>query len=581
MVIRYWKNHIACVIINHLWSSKLHQRKSFHKEAAAHLKRCSRFEDVEAIQASMIKTNATQDCYLMNQFITACASLNQIDYGVSAFAQMDSPNIFAYNALISGFVHCSCPFRALVSYLEILRAQLCPTSYTFSPLIKACGAVSAMGFGEGVHCHVLRNGFQTNVFVQTALLDYYGTLGRSVESKKVFDEMPERDSFAWAMMVLVHARSGNMCDARDLFAEMPVRNTASWNGMINGYARAGDMECAKTLFDQMPQKDLVSWTTMITSYSRNKQYKEALAIFDKMMRDGICPDEVTIAAVIASCAHLGALDLGRKIHYYVMQQGLCLDVYIGSSLVDMYAKCGSIGRALVMFLKLREKNLFCWNAIIGGLAVHGYPKEALRMFERMLDGNIRPNSVTFVSTLSACTHGGLLEEGRQMFRSMINTFSIYPEFEHYGCMVDLLCKAGLVDDALDLIRSMESEPNSVIWGGFLSGCKQCKNLEMAELAVRKLTALEPDNCGYYTLSVNMYAQANKWNDVARIRTTMKELGIEKSCPGSSWIEMDEQVHQFTAADVSHPAFVEIYVLLDNLDGRLKAEGLDSKYGVFL
>ncbi|GAB4841701.1 hypothetical protein Ancab_022423 [Ancistrocladus abbreviatus] len=542
------------------------------KSLVAHLKNCSKLQDLQSIQATMIKINATQDCYFMNQFVTACSSLNHMDYAVIAIAQIDSPNIFVYNAFIRGFVKNCCPIKALEFYLEVLRADVFPTSYTFSPLIKACGMVSAVGFGGSVHCHVLKNGFQSHVFVMTALIDFYATLGRTVDSRKVFDEMPERDPFAWTTMVSVLARSGDMYSARKLFYEMPAMNAATWNTMIDGYARLGDIESAAFLFNRMPERDLISWTTMIACYSRNKQYREALALFNEMINNGLNPDEITVATVISSCAHLGALDLGKQIHFHVMQQRLFLDVYIGSALIDMYAKCGSLDRSLVIFLKLREKNLFCWNAVIAGLAVHGHGKEALAMFNRMLKGKIKPNGVTFISLLSACSHAGLVDQGRQMFLSMTHDFSISPEIEHYGCMVDLLSRAGLLMDALEVIRCMKMEPNSIIWGALLTGCKQSGYLEIAESTMRKLMVLEPENFGHYIHLVNMHAKANRWNEVARIRTTVKELGVEKQDPGSSWIEMGREIHQFVATDKSHFASNQIYSLLDKLDEHLKLAG---------
>ncbi|KAI7987850.1 Pentatricopeptide repeat-containing protein [Camellia lanceoleosa] len=301
---------------------------------------------------------------------------------------------------------------------------------------------------------------------------------------------------------------------------------------------------------------------MINCYSQSKQYIEALAIFNEMKSHGISPDEVTMATVISACAHIGALDLGKEIHLYVMQNEFDLDVYLGSALVDMYAKCGSLDRSLLVFFKLREKNLFCWNSIIEGLAVHGYAEEALAMFSRMEREKIKPNGVTFISVLSACTHAGLVEEGRRNFLNMTHDFSIPPEMQHYGCMVDLLCKAGLIKDALELIQSMRIVPNSVIWGALLSGCRLYKNLEIAQVAVNKLMVLEPNNSGYYTLMVNMYAESNRWNEVAKIRSTMKVQGVEKTSPGSSWIEMDSKIHLFAASDKSHPYLAKIYVVLE-------------------
>ncbi|KAK6940700.1 Pentatricopeptide repeat [Dillenia turbinata] len=533
------------------------------------LKKCSTLEDLRYIYASLIKNNGVQDCYLINQFIGACAALGRTDYAILAHTQMEKPNVFVYNAMIRCFVYCNSPFRALELYVHMLRAQVSPTSFTFSSLVKACRMVFACRFGQSIHTHIWKNGYESHVFVLTTLIDLYSDLGRIVDCQRVFDEMPERDVFAWTTMISVYARVGNLYLARRLFEEMPERNTASWNTIIDGYARVGDLESAELLFSQMATRDLISWTTMINCYSQNKQFNLALATFDEMRKYGIRADEVTMTTVISACAHLGALELGKEIHLYIMENGFYLDVYVGSALVDMYAKCGSLDRSLVVFFKLQEKNLFCWNSIIEALASHGHADEALSMFTRMEREKVRPNGVTFVSLLSACTHAGLVEEGRRRFLSMTSNYSISPETSHYGCMVDLLSRAGLLDEALELIRRMEIEPNSVIWGAILGGCKLHKNLEIAQLAVNKLLQLEPNNSGYYTLLLNMYAEANRWSDVLKIRSTMKELGVEKTCPGSSWIEIKRKIHQFVAADESHGVSDEIHNLLIELNWQLK------------
>ncbi|TQE13762.1 hypothetical protein C1H46_000769 [Malus baccata] len=535
------------------------------------LRKCSTPTELESLCASMIKTNAIQDSFFTNQLITAFSTFSRLDYAVLAFTQMENPNVFVYNAMIRGFVHCDHPFQALNCYINMLRDMVLPSSYTFSPLIKACTSLSALRVGESVHCHIWRNGFGSHVFVQTALIDFYSKLRRMSESRRVFDEMPDRDAFAWTTMVSSHSRVGDMSSARILFDEMTERNAATWNTMIDGYARVGDVESAELLFNQMPTRDIISWTTMIDCYSQNKKFREALAVFDDMRTNGISSDEVTLATVISACAHLGALDLGKEIHLYAMENRFDLDVYIGSALIDMYAKCGTLERSLLVFFKLRDKNLFCWNAAIEGLAVHGYAKEALAMFSKMEREEIKPNGVTFVSVLSACTHAGLVQEGHRRFSSMIQDYSIRPEVEHYGCMVDLLSKAGLLENALGLIRSMEFEPNSVIWGALLGGCKLHKNLEIAQVCVEELMVLEPNSSGYFNLLVNMCADAKRWGEVADIRATMKELGVEKGCPGSSWIEMERKVHQFAASDESHSASAEIYSLLAELYVQLKLD----------
>ncbi|KAL5728662.1 hypothetical protein ACHQM5_001723 [Ranunculus cassubicifolius] len=534
-------------------------------------KKCSNVRELESLYTPLMKNSTNHDCFVINQFITVCGLFRRMDLASFAFTQVEFPNEFVYNAMIRGLVQFSSSLRGMAVYLLMQRDGVAPTSYTFSALIKASTVVCSLGFGESVHCQIWKNGFESHVFVQTALVDFYSNLDKIVECSKVFDEMPERDVFAWTTMLSSYVRVGDMVSAQRLFDEMKDRNVASWNTMIGGYAKLGDVECAAALFNEMPVKDLITWTTMIHSYSQNKRFSEAIEVFKEMKDRGLSPDAVTISTVISACAHLGALELGREIHNYILLNGFDIDVYIGSSLIDMYAKCGNVERALVVFYKLQEKNLFCWNAVIEGLAVHGYGVEALAMFKRMEIEKVQPNGVTFMSILGACTHAGFVEEARKRFSSMIHDYFIPPAIGHYGCMVDLLSKAGLLEEALALINTMVVEPNSVIWGAILGGCKIHKNLEIAKVAADNLMQLEPENSGYYLLLVNMYAEANRWNEVAQLRQKMKELGVEKKCPGSSWIEIDGKVQEFVASDIYHPMCGDICKLLHELDWRLKLE----------
>ena len=319
----------------------------------------------------------------------------------------------------------------------------------------------------------------------------------------------------------------------------------------------------------------------MTCYSQNKRYANVIALFHDMIDKGMILDEVTMTTVISACAHIGALELGKEVHLYLMLNGFNLDVYIGSSLIDMYAKCGNIDRSLLVFYKLQKKNLFCWNSVVDGLATHGYAEEALRMFGEMERKSIQPNAVTFISILTACTHAGFIEEGRRRFMSMIRNYCITPQIEHYGCMVDLLSKAGLLEDALEMIRSLTFEPNSFIWGALLNGCKLHKNLEIAHIAVQNLMILEPGNSGYYSLLVNMYAEVNRWSEVMKIRKTMKDLGIEKKCPGSSWVEINKIIHLFAASDKHHPSYCQVHLLLAELDEQMRLASCVPELGAFL
>ncbi|RHN45812.1 putative tetratricopeptide-like helical domain-containing protein [Medicago truncatula] len=550
-----------------------------------HIKQCSNLKTLESIYATMFKTNFNQDCFLMNQFITASSSFSSfnINFAISTFTQITKPNTLVYNALIKACVHSHSSNQALLHYIHMLRSSVIPSSYSFSSLIKACTLLTDAVNGKTLHGHVWKYGFDSHVFVQTTLVEFYSSLGYVCDARKVFDEMSARDVYAWTTMISAYVRNNDVESAEILFVEMPEgKNTATWNAVIDGYAKLGNIERVEFFFKEIPSKDIISWTTLMSCYLKNKRYGEVVKLFHEMVNEGkVVPDEVAITTVISACAHLGALGFGKEVHFYLMVSGFGIDVYIGSSLIDMYAKCGSLERSLLVFYKLKEKNLFCWNSMIDGLAAHGYAKEALRMFAEMEREGIRPNRVTFVSVLTACTHAGFIQEGRRFFTSMIEDYCISPQVEHYGCMVDLLSKGGLLEDALEMIRGMRFEPNSFIWGALLNGCKVHRNLEIARVTVRNLMILEPSNSGHYSLLVNMYAEVNRWSDVAKIRTEMKDLGVEKRCPGSSWIEINKEIHVFAASDKCHPSYGQVHLLLVELDEQLRLAGFVPEMGSVL
>ncbi|CAL9110445.1 unnamed protein product [Musa textilis] len=541
------------------------------------LQECRSLEDLESVHATMLKRRALRDSFLMNQFVAACSRLHLIDYALRAFVQMPDPNVFVYNAVVGGLLRQSESTTALELYVGMLRSDVLPDGCTFSHIVKACARSSATELGQAVHGQIVKMGFGTHLLLQTALVDFYSSSEKINESSRLFDEMSERDVVSWTVMILGHARLGDLASARRVFDEMPDRSIVSWNTLIAGYGRSGDVESAVSLFDEMPEKSLVSWTTMISCYSQNKRYKEAIKTFDSMKAAGVGPDRVAMATVISACAHLGALDLGRELHLYVMLNGFDLGVHLGSALIDMYAKCGSAERALVIFYKLEEKNIFCWNSVIEGLAIHGCGRGAINMFHKMnAEGNTQPNGVTFVSVLSACNHAGLVEESRLMFSSMIKDYLIRPEKEHYGCMVDLLGRAGHLVEALNLIRSMPMAPNAAIWSALLSGCRIHRNMEVAEIAAEKLLVLEPEHSAHYMLLVNMHAEAKAWEKAGTVRGMLEEKGVQKRAPGCSWIEIDGVVQEFAACDMIHLSS-KICSVLHELDGQLKLAGCSSQH----
>lgn len=385
----------------------------------------------------------------------------------------------------------------------------------------------------------MKSGFKHDVFASTALLDLYAKLGCLKFARNVFDEMS-------------------------------VRELATWNAMMAGCTRFGDMERAMELFWLMPSRNVVSWTTMVSGYSQNKQYEKALGLFLRMEREkDVSPNEVTLASVLPACANLGALEIGQRIEVYARKNGFFKNLFVCNAVLEMYAKCGKIDVAWKVFDEIgRFRNLCSWNSMIMGLAVHGQCHKAIQLYDQMLREGTLPDDVTFVGLLLACTHGGMVEKGKHIFQSMTRDFSIIPKLEHYGCMVDLLGRAGRLTEAYEVIKRMPMKPDSVIWGTLLGACSFHGNVELAEVAAESLFVLEPWNPGNYVILSNIYASAGKWDGVAMLRKVMKGSKITKTA-GHSFIEEGGQLHKFIVEDRSHSESSEIFALLNGVYEMIK------------
>jgi pentatricopeptide repeat protein len=337
------------------------------------------------------------------------------------------------------------------------------------------------------------------------------------------------------------------------------------------YAKCGRIEIAWQLFGKMHKRDVVSWNAMIAGYEQNGFAEEALALFKQMQLEIAMPNSVTMLTVIQACADLGALQQGRWIRENIIQSRYEVDVAVGNSLITMYAKCGSIELARQVFDKMLERDVITWSAMIAGYGVNGHGNDALMLFEHMQQTGTQPNHVTYVSVLSTCSHAGLVDEGWQYFGCMSQNYGITPLVEHYACMVDLLGRAGHLDEAWDFVKKMPLEPAASVWGALLGVCRIHYNLELGELAAKRLFDLEPENAGYYTLLSNIYAAAGRWNDSSKVSALMKDRGVKKK-PGCSWVEMDGRIQSFVVGDRSHPQSDKIYTTLNTWAGQMKEAG---------
>ncbi|KAL6849902.1 hypothetical protein ACP4OV_020529 [Aristida adscensionis] len=383
------------------------------------------------------------------------------------------------------------------------------------------------------------------------------------------------DAHASANLVQVYCGCGRVAAARAVFDEMVDRDVVAWNVMISGYVKAGDLARTRELFDVMPERNVVSWTTVIGAYAQMRRPEEAVEVFRRMqMEEGIEPDAVALLSVLSACGDLGAVDLGEWVHRFVVRRGLCREIPLMNAIIDMYVKCGCIERAAEVFEGMEQKSVVTWTTLIAGFALHGLGLQAVEMFRQMERENVAPTDVTFLAILSACSHIGLTDLGRWYFDVMVSQYGIKPRIEHYGCMVDLLGRAGCLTEAQNLVHDMPFKANAAIWGAILAAARTHGDADLGELALLHLIELEPHNSGNYILLSNIYAEQERWDDVSNLRKAMKERGL-RNVPGASSIEVDGMVNEFTSRDGSHPCLHKICEVLCDINTKMKSVGFVS------
>ncbi|KAK9288137.1 hypothetical protein L1049_016585 [Liquidambar formosana] len=446
-----------------------------------------------------------------------------------------------------------------------------------------------------------------------SIISGYVHWGEVESARELFEEMPlSRNVVCWTAMINGYGREGNLVEMLDLFRKMVVSadevepnsatmvcllsacsslsnfevgrwvsifidvnkiplNTILCTALIDMYSKCGDVEKAQRLFDGISCKNLASWNAIITGYVQCGLFEEAIQLFYHMQEKFVKPDEITMVNVLSACAGLGALKLGREVHCYLGRNGLELNVILATALVGMYSKCGKIDDACLVFVKTSRKDVALWNAMILGLAYHGNGRDSLAVLTQMERDGYQPNDVTFIGILSACNHSGLAEEGRIQFSNMINKYGLSPKVEHYSCMVDLLGRAGHLDEAYEMVQNMVVLPDSIIWGALLSACRIHRNLKLADKIGEIITSSEDPNLGFCVLLSNIYASVGRWKDVARMRRLVKDKRIKKPS-GCSWIEVGDAVHRFVVEDSAHVKSQEIYETHWILVNHLKVEG---------
>eukprot|EP01018_Ginkgo_biloba_P012603 Gb_10903 [translate_table: standard] len=525
------------------------------------------------------------------------------------FDEMPERNAFLWTAIIQGYAQNGNGEEALKVFRYMHREGVNSKQFAFPSVVGACASLLALAQGKQIHACIVRTGFESNVFVGSSLVDMYSKCGSIEDARQMLDKMPEGDEASWSAMIAGYTRHGYNEEALKLFIQMQrtgkkldqftfpsVLNACTslrasqgeqihafiiktgfetniyvGNALVDMYAKCRSSDAACVVLDKMPERDVVSWTAIIGAYVQKGNGEEVLNLFCQMRWEGIKPDEFNFASVLSACASSASLEQGRQVHALVIRSKFNSYASVHNALVTMYAKCGNVEDAHIVFEKMPTRNLVSWTAIIVGYAQNGRGKGALELYEQMLRAGLKPDDVTFVGVLFACSHAGLVDEGHHYFNSMSRDHCITPRTQHYACMIDLLGRAGHMVEAQEFLNRMPVKLDAIVWKALLAACRIHGNMELGKRAAESIFELEPENAASYVLLSNIYAAAGRWDDVAKIRKMMKDRGVTKE-PGCSWIEVNNRIHEFTVEDRWHPQAVEIYAMIDRLARLMKEAG---------
>ncbi|KAL3748415.1 hypothetical protein ACJRO7_009625 [Eucalyptus globulus] len=555
------------------------------REIASRLQSCKRATHLDQMHAHLTTTGLLLDPVVAGKLVAALSASSSPSAASAAHSVargIEGLDSFTWNAVIRGYLERNDPQNAVLVYSHLRGLNRTVDSYTVLFVIKACGLIPAIDRGKLMHAQILKMGFVSEIIVQTALLNMYAVFDEIPSMQKVFDEMPRRDLVAWNSLIASYIGRNCSKEALEVARAMVCDNVSMnevtavsilsacsalrasregksvhgyllkndinldvfvQNALIGMYSKCGSLLNACRIFRSMATRNVVSWTVMIDGYAWNGHFNEALSIYRQMESANVRPDEVTLLSVISVCSELGSSELGEWITLIVEKCGPKRErTTLANALMRMHAKCGNILKACQIFNGMKERTLITWTTMIQALAMHGHGRAALMRFVQMQRQGLKPDGVVFLCVLFACSHAGLVEYARKCFNLMIKEFNVKPWMEHCGCMVDLLCRAGLVEDAFDFVANMPVEPDMILWRMLLVACQNQGRPELVSQVMDHIHELGPKSSEDYVLMSNVCASVAEWDVVKEVREEMKQRGVTKEVPGSSFLEVDENVH---------------------------------------
>ncbi|KAL6511987.1 hypothetical protein OROGR_021584 [Orobanche gracilis] len=501
----------------------------------------------KSLHAHLIINGQARSAHLISKLIAFYAGCKLLGVARKVFEEIPKSSIRGWVAYIGSCARNSYYTEAMGAFDEMQKEGFKHDRIVVPSVLKACGHLRDRKTGEKLHAIVLKCEFETDAFVACALIDMYSKCGMLERAKKVFDVMPEIDLVSLSTMVSGYVHNGSVKEAWDLVEKMKLLGVepdiVTWNSLISGFSQANDQMMVSKIFEIMEadgvKTDVVSFTSVISGLVQNLQMGKAYSAFQQLVKARLVPTASTISTLLPASSSTANLRSGKEIHGHSIVLGLNDDIYVKSSLIDMYAKCGSIPEAMSIFGEMTERSTVAWNSMIFGYANHGYCNEAITLFNQMMmEDRNKIDHLSFTAVLTACAHSGMVRLGESLFHIMWEKYGIMPRVEHYACMVDLLGRAGMVGEAYGVIKRMPIWPDSFVWGALLGACKQHGCVDLAEMAAQKLAELEPGSSGSGLVLLSMYSDSSRWGDVIRMKEMMKKKKRKvRSFASRSWIEV--------------------------------------------
>lgn len=553
------------------------------------LKACCELRDIDEgrkVHCHIVKA-MSRDSFVLTSLVDVYAKCGEMESAQDVFNEIEGRNVVSWTSLIAGYVQNDCSEEGLCLFNRMRESLLGGNQFTVGSLVTGCGKLGALHQGKWLHGYVIKAGIDVNSFLATALLDMYVKCGSIKDARSVFDESSVADIVSWTAMIVGHSQSGQPNEALRLFTDtrwagiLPnsmtiasvfsacaqlqdlnmgrsvhclatvhgLEDAAVRHALIDMYAKCHLIGESRHIFESIEAKDVIAWNSIISGYSQNGYALEALHLFHQMRLESLSPDAVTLVSVISACASISAVTIGSSLHAYFIKEGLSsVNAYVGTALLNLYAKCGDALSARKIFDQMGEKNAVTWSSMIRSYGMHGDGNESFVLFNDMLMENVEPNEVIFTAMLSACSHTGKVGEGWKYFTSMCREYNFIPSMKHYACMVDILARAGKLEEAIDFMENMPIQPDITVLGAFVHGCSLHSQFDLGEIAARRMLDMHPNEACYYVLLYKLYASDGGWDKADEIRNLMKQRGLSKSAGWSS-TEMDT-CDQFSSLQVS-------------------------------